>query len=162
MFRLVHSDKILSVRIYIQIKTSSPVILSKHVCHLWNQVRKKLYKLNIYILKRLKPLERKKFVLMKTTIIVCNKTKSVIVNVIIGHNRYRAQSTHEVQENQFPRQTKRRIFFENANRTHVHLLNGCQAGSEAQGVHSSRRMEGHVPDLPIGWTIDETMLAVDL
>ena len=97
---------------------------------------------------------------LKPIIQVCNKTQSVIVNVIIGYDRYRAQSTHEDEENQFSGQTSAVIFFENVNRNTVHLLNGCQTGSEAQGGHSSQRMEGHVPDLPIGWTIDETMLAV--
>ena len=65
-------------------------------------------------------------------------------------------------ENRFSGTDKSHIFFENANRGHVHLLNGWQTGREAQGVHSSRRMEGHIPDLPIGWTFNETMLAVDL
>ena len=47
---------------------------------------------------------------------VCNKTQSVIVNGIIGYNRYRAQSTLEEQGKPVIQQTKARVFLENGNR----------------------------------------------
>ena len=72
-----------------------------------------------------------------TQIVVCNKTESVIVNFIIGHDRYQAQSTPRSLGNWFSETDKRQIFLQNVNRKHVHLLNGCQARSKAQDIHSS-------------------------
>ena len=86
----------------------------------------------------------------------------MIVFFIIGHNRNRAQSTPEEYGKPVFRDRRNHIFFKNANRGLVHLLNGWQTGKrKPKACILPAEWKAMSLDIPIGRTFDETMLVDD-
>ena len=93
----------------------------------------------------------------------CNrKLVFVIVFFIIGHNRNQAQGTPEEYGKPDFRDRQNHIFFKNANRGLVHLLNGWQTGKrKPKACIMPAEWKAMSLDIPIGRTFDETMLVDD-